>query len=286
LLPNSNNTTSNNNSKPYSDLISEELSRQIIDQIRKNKEAGGGVSNSPAATITNLLASAAASQEQSEQQQTEEQPPQQEQNEQQNQPPQPDTNATAAPQKQQAFAYLQAQINNNVAQLQSDKIAEIAKAARKEKHIIYIFEDNPSPPKLGEKKNHRENLRAQEIYYSELPNEIHEEFKDKRARILDLQNIKAQMSSSVDSNGNLIPPTITKNDPKRTGISDKIFLNINTEIKRLEIELSKDMALWYYGIPKELLPKIESSSLSMALEAGLYRENYGIVSSSKNSAVF
>jgi hypothetical protein len=46
------------------------------------------------------------------------------------------------------------------------------------------------------------------------------------------------------------------------------------------------MALWMYGIPADLLPKLETNSLSNALEAGLYREMYGIVNNSKNSAVY
>ena len=183
------------------------------------------------------------------------------------------------------YAYYQSQIQNKMALFQAEKFSQIADAARKEKHIIYQFPDNPEPPKLGEKKNTKSSLIPIDVYYNELPNEIHYQLDSLRAQVADLQYIKSLQTPSVDSDGHMTPAVLTENDPDRTGVSDKVFAKISEEIDKVNKQIAAKMALWMYGIPADLLPKLETNSLSNALEAGLYREMYGIVNTSKNSAI-
>lgn len=187
--------------------------------------------------------------------------------------------------EQSGYAYYQSQIQNKMALFQAEKFSQIADAARKEKHIIYQFPDNPEPPKLGEKKNTKSSLIPIDVYYNELPNEVHYELDSLRAQVTDLQYIKSLQTPFVDSDGHMTPAVYTKNDSERTGVTDKVFAKISEEIDKLNKKIAAKMALWMYGIPADLLPKLETNSLSNALEAGLYREMYGIVNSSKNSGV-
>jgi len=187
--------------------------------------------------------------------------------------------------EQSGYAYYQSQIQNKMALFQAEKFSQIADAARKEKHIIYQFPDNPEPPKLGEKKNTKSTLIPIDVYYNELPNEVHYELDSMRAQVTDLQYIKSLQTPFVDSDGRMTPAVYTKNDTERTGVSDKVFGKISEEIDKLNKKIAAKMALWMYGIPADLLPKLETNSLANALEAGLYREMYGIVNSSKNSGV-
>lgn len=193
---------------------------------------------------------------------------------------------SASKTEQSGYAYYQSQIQNKMALFQAEKFSQIADAARKEKHIIYQFPDNPEPPKLGEKKNTKSSLIPIDVYYNELPNEIHYELDSLRAQVTDLQYIKSLQTPFVDSDGRMTPAVLTKNDIDRTGVSDRVFAKISEEIDKLNKKIAARMALWMYGIPADLLPRLETNSLSNALEAGLYREMYGIVNSSKNSAVY
>lgn len=202
------------------------------------------------------------------------------------QPPSaPKLSRKATPTEKSGYAYYQSQIQNKMALFQAEKFSQIADAARKEKHIIYQFPNNPEPPKLGEKKNTKSSLVPIDVYYNELPNEIHYELDALRAQVADLQYIKSLQTPSVDSDGHMTPAVLTENDPERTGVSDKVFAKISEEIDKVNKKIAAKMALWMYGIPADLLPKLETNSLSNALEAGLYREMYGIVNTSKNSAI-
>ena len=184
------------------------------------------------------------------------------------------------------YAYAQQQIQSQVMHFQAERLGIIAQAARKEKHIVYQFPENPEPPKLGEKKNTKSSLIPIDVYYNEIPNEIYYELDAMRAKVSDLQTIKSLQTPSFDQEGRMSPPVMTKNDPDRTGISDKTFAHISEEIDKLNKDIAAKMALWVFGIPKDLLPKLDTSSLSNALEAALYRQIYGIANTSKNSAVY
>jgi len=215
--------------------------------------------------------------------QVEEEQQQQESEESQSQPP--SISKQQIQQNTNAYSYAQQQIQSQVMHFQAERIGVIAQAARKDKHIVYQFPDNPKPPKLGEKKNTQKSLIPIDIYYNEIPNEIYYELDKMRAQVNDLQTIKSLQTPSFDSEGRMSPPVLNKNDPDRTGISDKTFSKISEEIDKLQKDIAAKMALWVYGIPKDLLPRLDTSSLSNALEAALYRQMYGIANSSKNSAV-
>lgn len=210
--------------------------------------------------------------------------PKQEQEQQQQQPPQLSQKAESAG-TAKGYAYFQSQIQNQLAYFQAERFGQIANEARKEKHVLYKFDDNPQPPKLGEKKNTRDKLMPIEVYYNEIPNDIHYELDRMRSQVQDLTYVKSLQTSSINQDGQFVPAVLTKNDPELTGISNKTFARLNEEIDRLNKDIAAKMALWMYGIDKDLIPKLETSSLSTALEAGLYREMYGIVQSSKNLAV-
>ena len=198
----------------------------------------------------------------------------------------PKLSRKASNNEQSGYAYYQSQIQNKMALFQAEKFSQIADAARKEKHIIYQFPDKPEPPKLGEKKNTKSTLVPIDVYYNEVPNEVHYELDALRAQVADLQYIKSLQTPSVDADGRMTPAVLTQNDPERTGVSDKVFAKISEEIDKTNKKIAAKMALWMFGIPADLLPKLETNSLSNALEAGLYREMYGIVNNSKNSAVY
>jgi len=215
--------------------------------------------------------------------QEEDDKPAQEEEEEPPQPPQLSTKPV--PGTTNNYAYFQQQIQNQLSYFQAEKFSQVAQAARKEKHIIYKFAEKPAPPKLGEKPT-RKNLIPIDVYYSELPNEIHYKLDEMRAKVANLQYVKSLQTPTVDSDGNMNPAALTQNDPDRTGVNNKVFASISTEIDNLNKKLAEMMALWYYGIDKDLLPQLENTSLANALEAGLYREIYGLVNTSKNSAVY
>lgn len=173
------------------------------------------------------------------------------------------------------------QWQNAFSQLTNEKQALLAELARKDKHIIYKFKDD-EPPKLGEKPSNDDKIPI-DVYYKEIRNSRHVEFEKLRARVYDLTNIKNSKMSSTDENGDTIPPIYTKNDIEKTGIDDKTFNHINEAIVDAQLELYQQMAYWFYGIDKELYGQLENNSLTLAVEAGQYREMFGLVNSSKNS---
>lgn len=193
---------------------------------------------------------------------------------------------SSATPKENTYAYMQSQIQANLAYFQAEKIGVIAQNARKDKFIVYEFPSNPEPPKMGVKPTPQSRKYiAHTVYYNELENDIHEKLQDMRSEVKDLQNMKALGTPSVSPDGVMIPAELTKNDPEITHIDNKTWATINQTMNRLNRDIAEKMALYYYGIPKELIPKLETNSLSTALEAGLYRELYGIVNSSKNSGI-
>jgi len=178
-------------------------------------------------------------------------------------------------------------MQGQLAFFQAEKLTQIAAAAKKESQIIYKFdESHKQPPKLGEKRNTKNNLIPIKVYYNEIPNDIHYELDALRAQVSDLQYVKSLQVPQVDHEGVVSPAILTKNDPEVTGLTNKQFSKLNEEINLLNKKIAAKMALWMYGIDEELIPNLEVNSLSNALEAGLYREMYGIVTTSKNSAVY
>ena len=214
----------------------------------------------------------------------EEQQEQEQEQQQQQQPP----ILAKVPEKDgssRGYAYLQSQIQNQLAYFQAARFAQIADEARKEKHIIYKFDENPEPPKLGEKKNTKQNLIPIDVYYNEIPNSLHYKLDKMRSQVQDLTYVKSLQTATVDEDGHPKPAVLVRNDKNITGVEDVVFARINEEIDTRNKEIAALMAYWMYGIDEKLLPHLETSSLSNALEAGLYREMYGLVQASKNLAV-
>lgn len=263
-----------NDSKPSKrEILTEDDIQRKISQIKENRERRKqGLDYISTKKTSDLEQEQKVPEEQEEEEAVEQKPPQLSQQKQEN--------AT------KGYAFLQSQMQNQMALFQAEKFSQIAAAARKDKHIIYQFADKPEPPKLGEKKNTKANLVPIDVYYNELPNDIHYELDAMRAQVADLQYVKSLQTPTYDGDGRMSPAALNKNDPDRTGVSDKTFAKISEEIDKLNKKIAAKMALWYYGIPADLLPKLETNSLSNALEAGLYREIYGIVNTSKNSAVY
>jgi hypothetical protein len=188
-------------------------------------------------------------------QEQEQESKEQEEEEQQSEPPQLSTK-TSTGSDAKGYAYFQSQIQNQMALFQAEKFSQIANAARKEKHIIYKFDEKPEPPKLGEKKNTKANLVPIDVYYNEIPNEVHYELDALRAQVADLQYIKSLQTATVDGDGKMTPAILTKNDQDRTGVSDKVFAKISEEIDKTNKKIAAKMALWMYGIPADLLGKL------------------------------
>lgn len=266
----------NDTSEPFKhrEILTDDDAQRKIAQIKENQER-----RKQGLDYINF-----SSQETKQVEKEEEEDEQQQQEEEQQQAP-PKLSKRNIQENTNAYAYAQQQIQAQVAHFQAERIGIIAQAARKEKHIVYQFPDNPQPPKLGEKKNTKSSLIPIDIYYNEIPNEIYYELDRMRARVSDLNVIKALQTPSFDADGRMSPPVYTKNDRERTGLSDKVFATISEEIDKLNKDIAAKMALWVYGIPKDLLPKLDTSSLTNALEAALYRQMYGIANSSKNLAV-
>lgn len=187
--------------------------------------------------------------------------------------------------KTKGYQYFQSQVQNQLAYFQAERFGQIASDARKEKHILYKFDEDPKPPKLGEKKNSKDKLIPIEVYYNEIPNSLHIKLDNMRSKVQDLTYVKSLQSPSMDPEGNAIPAVLNRNDKNITGVSDIVFAHINEEIDKRNKEIAALMAYWMYGIDEKLLPHLETASLANALECGLYREMYGIVQSSKNLAV-
>lgn len=186
------------------------------------------------------------------------------------------------------YSYYQSQIQSTFAQFQGERINEIAKLAKKGKYTIYLFnDDEPEPPKMGQPaKASNETLSPITVYYNEIPNKKHVYFEKLRSEITDLQRVKSMATSSVNEKGIVSPPQLVKNDPNITGLTDDEFVHISTVINDKQTELYKQMALWMFGIDTDTYNRVETTSFLSAIEAGQYREQFGLVESSKNSTSY
>lgn len=181
------------------------------------------------------------------------------------------------------YRYWQSSIQSTFAQIQGERIDVIARLARNEKHIIYVFKQDRTPPKLGEKPNKKETLTAIEVYYNEIEQWRHVEWEKIRSEIQHLQRVKQDMTNTIDENGVTIPAKLKENNFALTQLKDEDFANIDNILFEKQSGLFKDIALWMYGIDAELYKNVENTSFTTAIEAGQYREQFGIVEQSKNS---
>ncbi len=132
----------------------------------------------------------------------------------------------------------------------------IAMASQKDTQLILQFKDK-HPPKLGEKPSDN---------------------------VADLNKIKQMTLNQMDENGTRVkPPELSKNNPAVTGLSDADFSKLNRIIADKQAKLYQTAGLWMYGIPEDQTMRCETLTLSLAVEAGLYRLQFGYPSENPNS---
>lgn len=195
------------------------------------------------------------------------------------------------------YSYYQSQIQSKFAQFQGERINAIAQLARKDKHEILLFKDEninteadqipEEDSSLAENTNQEEYIKSvcdRQIFRMKMvPNAVHVRLDELRAEIADLQRVKSLATSSVSDKGIVTPPQLVKNDKSVTGLSDTDFARISDLITEKSEQLYKLMAFYYFGIGKKTYARVETTSFTSAVEAGQYREQFGLVETSKNS---
>ncbi|MDR4490795.1 MAG: hypothetical protein R2685_07825 [Candidatus Nitrosocosmicus sp.] len=195
------------------------------------------------------------------------------------------------------YSYYQSQIQSKFAQFQGERINEIAKLARKDKHEILLFKDqniNTDADNIPDDDQVLAASVSQQEYINQVcdrvvfrikmvPNSVHVKLDELRAEIADLQRVKSLATSSVSEKGIVTPPQLVRNDPSVTGLTDQEFAKISDLITEKSEHLYKLMAFYYFGIGKKTYQRVETTSFTSAVEAGQYREQFGLVESSKNS---
>lgn len=195
------------------------------------------------------------------------------------------------------YSYYQSQIQSKFAQFQGERINTIAQLARKDKHEILLFKEqniNTDADNIPEEDQRLSDDVKQEDYINAVcerqifrmkmvPNTVHVRLDELRAEIADLQRVKSLATSSVSDKGIVTPPQLIKNDRSVTGLSDEEFSNISELITKKTEQLYKLMAFYYFGIGKKTYSRVETTSFQSAVEAGQYREQFGLVETSKNS---
>jgi len=195
------------------------------------------------------------------------------------------------------YSYYQSQIQSKFAQFQGERINEIAKLARKDKHEILLFKDqniNTDADNIPDDDQVLAASVSQQDYINSVcdrvvfrikmvPNSVHVKLDELRAEIADLQRVKSLATSSVSEKGIVTPPQLVRNDPTVTGITDSEFARISDIITEKSEHLYKLMAFYYFGIGKKTYQRVETTSFTSAVEAGQYREQFGLVETSKNS---
>lgn len=195
------------------------------------------------------------------------------------------------------YSYYQSQIQSKFAQFQGERINEIAKLARKDKHEILLFKEqniNTEADSIPDEDSSLSENSSQEEYIKSVcdrqvfrmkmvPNAVHVRLDELRAEIADLQRVKSLATSSVSDKGIVTPPQLVRNDKSITGLSDEDFASISELITEKSESLYKLMAFYYFGIGKKTYSRVETTSFTSAVEAGQYREQFGLVETSKNS---
>ena len=195
------------------------------------------------------------------------------------------------------YSYYQSQIQSKFAQFQGERINAIAQLARKDTHEILLFKDGnintdsdnipDDDQRLAADMSQDEYIKSvcerQVFRMKMVPNAVHVRLDELRAEIADLQRVKSLATSSVSDKGIVTPPQLVKNDRSVTGLSDTDFARISDLITEKSEALYKLMAFYYFGIGKKTYARVETTSFTSAVEAGQYREQFGLVETSKNS---
>lgn len=160
----------------------------------------------------------------------------------------------------------------------------IAKASQKDTQIILQFKDK-SPPKMGVKpEDSSDRFNQLTVHYNKVPWDIYEEIQILQSEVADLGKIKQMTLNQMDESGTRVKePVLPKNDPAVTGLNNEQFSKLNRIIADKQQKLYQLGGLWMYGIPEEDTLKCETLTLSLAVEAGLYRLQFGFPSENPNS---
>ena len=161
----------------------------------------------------------------------------------------------------------------------------IAKASQKDTQIILQFKDS-TPPKMGEKPADYAGNRFTQltVHYNKVPWDIYEQIQRLQGEVADLNKIKQMTLNQMDENGTRVKsPELPKNNPEVTGLSDTEFSKLNRTIADKQAKLYQTAGLWMYGIPENQTLKCETLTLSLAVEAGLYRLQFGYPAENPNS---
>lgn|SRR5215510_92065 len=169
-----------------------------------------------------------------------------------------------------------------LAMFSSKRQEAIAKASQKDSHIILEFKDT-KPPKLGEKPSGTLQYNQINVHYNKVPYNIFEEIQRMQSEVQDLNKIKQMTLNTVDENGTKIKDAVLpKNNPDITGLTDKEFSRINQTIIEKQQKIYQTAGLWMYGLPPEKTIHCETLTLALAIEAGMYRLQFGYPESNPN----
>lgn len=163
----------------------------------------------------------------------------------------------------------------------------IAIASQKDIQIILQFKDR-KPPKMGEKPaDNADRFTQLTVHYNKVPWDVYEEIQRLQGEVADLNKIKQMTMNQMDENGTRVKvPELPKNNTAITGLTDTEFSKLNRIIADKQAKLYQLAGLWMYGIPEEQTLKCETLTLSLAVEAGLYRLQFGYPAENPNSTSY
>lgn len=137
--------------------------------------------------------------------------------------------------------------------------------------------------KLGEKPNALDKFREVKIYYSKLPWKTYETIQKLQGELADLSRIRQLTISSIDDNGKVKEAILGKNDFAVTNLSDSEFAQINSILANKSRELYRLAGSEMYSLEENDIDNSETLTLSLSIEAGLYRLQYGFPAENPNS---
>jgi hypothetical protein len=137
--------------------------------------------------------------------------------------------------------------------------------------------------KIGEKPNALDKFKEVKIYYSKLPWKIYEDIQKLQGEIADIARVRQMTISSIDDNGKVKEAVLQKNDFAVTNMSDSEFAQINSILTTKQRELYRKAGEEMYSLEPNDIDTAETLTLSLAIEAGLYRLQYGFPADNPNS---
>lgn len=174
-----------------------------------------------------------------------------------------------------------------LAMFSSKRQEAIAKASQNDTQVILQFKDR-KPPVMGQKPEDSSTRFTQlTVHYNKVPWDIYEDLQRLQGEVADLNKIKQMTMNQMDENGTRVKEAVLpKNNPNVTGLTDVEFSKLNRLISEKQTKLYQTAGLWMYGIPEADTMKCETLTLSLAVEAGLYRLQFGFPTENPNSASY